>query len=86
MAERFDWYQASFPAVSPDEFIGGFMAANSMASFFPQLGRHGYTNGAVIRLGEIDLLRLLWGGNCDAPLNATASGRQTMAFAHWARS
>ena len=86
MAERFDWYQASFPAVSPDEFIGGFMNANSMASFFPQQGKHGYTNGAVIRLGEIDLLRLLWGGNCDAPLNATASGRQTMAFADWARS
>lgn len=85
MGERFDWYQASFPSVGPDEFVGSFMEAHPMASFFPQTGRHGYTHGAVVRHGEQDLLRLLWGGNSDAPLNAAASGSQTMGFVKWSR-
>lgn len=85
MAERFDWYQASFPEVHPDEFIGEYLEAHRSASFIPQQPRHGYSHGAVIRAGEIDLLRLLWGGNQGAPLNASASGHQTMPFLKWAR-
>lgn len=85
MAERFDWYQASFPGVDPDEFVGAYMAAHSSASFLPSQPRHGYSHGAIVRAGDIDLLRLLWGGNQDAPLNATASGVQTMPFVDWSR-
>lgn len=85
MAERFDWYQVSVPGVGADDFLGQFLSDHPSASFLPQKGMHGYTHGGLVRAGDFDLLRVLWGGNSDAPLNAGASGNMTMPYAEWVR-
>lgn len=85
MAERFDWYQASFPGVDADEFLGQWMADHDMTSFRPAAGRHGYSHGGLVTLGDTEVLRMLFGGNADAPINVTASGAHTETLVKFAR-
>jgi len=84
--ERFDWYKASFPGVDADEFLGEWMDQFPLSSFTPAKGQHGYTHGGVIRIGDFDAARLLFGGNNDAPMNVAASGMQTQRFVDFARA
>lgn len=82
----FDWYQASFPGVDEDEFIGRYLADHDLASVSHYRGKtHGYERGYVIKVGDVTEVNLLCGGNQDAPLNAWASGQQSRGFADWSR-
>jgi DNA relaxase NicK len=85
--ERFDWYQATVPGVDEEEILGSYLADEPMSSFFPVGGEtHGYARAGVIRVGDADVLRLLWGGNNDAAPNIRFSGEQAAQGASWLRS
>lgn len=82
----FDWYQASFPGVDADEFIGRFLEEHDLSSLQEYRGKtHGYERGYIITRGEETLAAILFGGNQDAPLNAWASGSGARQFSTWAR-
>lgn len=83
---RFDWYQASFPSVDLEEFLGQFLADHELASITHRRGEtHGYERAWNVKRGDDVLISVFEGGNQGAPLNAWASGSGSPEFATWAR-
>lgn len=83
---EFDWYQASFPEVDEDEFLGRFLSDHDLTSVEQYRGKtHGYEHGYVVKRGDEALAGVLCGGNGGAPLNAWATGSRARGFSTWAR-
>lgn len=83
---QFDWYQATLNA-SKDDVLEALSSWQPYADLRPMKPCNGYTHGAELVLGDNSLVSAFWGGvNGDASTHCKATGRNSIAFAEFARS
>lgn len=82
---HFDWYQATVNAPHPDIF-SAMEKAYPHSDLRPAKPSNGYTYGAELVLGDLPLVRTMWGGvNGDDTTHCVATGRNSEPFAGFIR-
>lgn len=81
---NFDWYRATIdhpPQVVMDTLAGCY----ELSDVLPTKPFYGYERAYILKRGEIDLLRVQWGGNTGTRVLAEASGEQAPEFSSHVR-
>lgn len=83
---QFDWYQATLNA-SHDDVFSVMEKAYPHTDLKPARPSNGYAHGAELVLGDLHLVRAMWGGvNGDGQTHCVASGSNSPRFADFART
>jgi DNA relaxase NicK len=60
---KFDYYRATFFDLEQDEIIASLVNHFDLSSVRSSIGKHGFTRGATIHRGDVNLATVWWGGN-----------------------
>jgi len=80
---RWDWYQSTVMVSCPVEsgLVGLLLDAWDLSDWAPGKNLNGYTNGGVIRRGDLVLCHLCWGGQAGVNCKSTSEESPILADA-----
>lgn len=76
---HFDWYRAAIDA-SPQVVVDTLAGCYELSDVLPTKPLYGYERAYVVRRGEIEHLRVQWGGNTGTKVLVESSGEQAAQF------